>query len=187
MTLYNGNRHPHTHTDKDTPSQTNTTTQAPRMSPMNELDSEGIPCKKKKKKRRQRGEGRCKGRERCWVAGVSELFLCGGTDWKLLHTTAASNPAAQLFRAGSVWRGATRAGLLVWKQINTGEPRTGTGSFPVTPNVCGPRMIFHVGGGSRVTASDHKGCGERSHHSPTLFFCLCLSSFSPLSWISSFF
>lgn len=95
-----------THTHTDTPSQTNTTTpRTPGVNLINMLQSEGIPCKT--------AAGRAmvgRKRERIWVAGVSDLFLCGGTDWKLLHTTTASNPGqAQLFWAGSMWWGATRA------------------------------------------------------------------------------
>lgn len=178
MTLYKGNQHPHTETSHLKP-----TLQLLRGVGRTSWPQMGFPVKL-----RRRGEG-------CWcrVAGVSDLFLCGGTDWKLLHTTAASNPAAQLFRTGSMWWGASSAELISVETNKHRRASTGTRIFChwVCVCVCGLWMIFHVGGGSRVTAPDHRGCGERSHHSLSPFLPLSFSSrlsfFIPFFCLSSYF
>lgn len=168
MTLYKGNQHPHTETSHLKP-----TLQLLRGVGRTSWPQMGFPVKL-----RRRGEG-------CWcrVAGVSDLFLCGGTDWKLLHTTAASNPAAQLFRTGSMWWGASSAELIGVETNKHKRASTGTGIFCHWVCVCvacGWSSMWEVGAESRpLTTEDvERGVIILSHpFSHSLFLPVCHSSF----------
>lgn len=127
----------------------------------------------------------------CWVAGVSILFLCGGTDWKFLQTIAASKPMAQLFTRGSVWWGAFGGGFI---GVGTDKHRRASYRYRefLSLCVCGLRMIFHVGGGSKVTAPQPQRMwgGESSFYltlSPTLSFSLSAVLFFLLMHFELFF